>query len=65
MFADPSDFEIRYVCNNMSERSKEDVFGASTFTVQTFSEYLITSNGFKWAGYHEGAPVLALMAPFV
>ena len=44
------------MCNNMRDQSREELFGASNATPESYAAGLIASAGFKWVAYHKQQP---------
>lgn len=62
IFANPRAAEVRFVIDNLSARSREDVFGATEMQPAAFADFLTSAPGFKWCIYHEGRPAALIGA---
>lgn len=60
--SDPNLAEIAFVCENMRDKSQEDVFGVVEASPSRLAQSLHRAYGFKWVFYHDGLPCAALGA---
>jgi len=58
----PTEAEIMYVLENLREKSKEDIFGATDDDAYGIANYLVWADGFKWVFYHDAYPAALLGA---
>lgn len=54
--AGPNKAEINYVCENMRESSREELFAVGDGNPKTYADWLVKSEGFKWVAYHNKTP---------
>lgn len=62
MLPDPAPEEILFVCRNMRDRSREEIFGSTDMTVEQFAAFITRVEGFKWVGYSNGLPAALIGA---
>lgn len=54
--------EILYVCQNLRDVSRNEIFLATDATEAEFAAAIANAPGFKWVGYHDGLPAAILGA---
>ena len=62
MIANPTLAEILYVVNNLRDQSRKEIFQATEATPERYALALHSAHGFRWVGYHNGAPAAILGA---
>lgn len=60
MIPNPTLDEILYVCQNLRDVSRREIFQATDATEDQFAFAIHGAPGFKWVGYHDGLPAAIL-----
>lgn len=60
--ADPKPKEVRYICRNMREKSRDDILPVFAGNEMDLAEMLIRSGGLFWVAYHDSRPAALIGA---
>jgi hypothetical protein len=62
IFANPNTSEVAYVCMNLRQKSKEEIFAVNDLSAADLAKRLSEAPGFKWVAYHNGLPAALIGA---
>lgn len=58
----PSLNAVRYVCQNLRQKSLDEINGLMRVNMDDFAAYLHSREGFHWVGYHDTLPAALIGA---